>query len=154
MKIEEIDVYDTIEKAKQAVESEKNMASDTKRNFNLLIDLVTILVNRLNLNSRNSSKPPSTDHTGSNQNKRKKSSNKPGGQKGHNGVTLEQVSDPDEIKYISIDRRTLPTNNNYQVTGYDSRQVVNIKISKTITEYRAEILTDSEGNVHEITWTL
>jgi transposase len=50
-------------------------------------------------NSNNSSMPPSRDENRSFKSKslRKKTGRKPGGQKGHEGTTLEMVSDPNEI---------------------------------------------------------
>lgn len=50
-------------------------------------------------NSNNSSVPPSKDENRPFKSKslRKKTGRKPGGQKGHEGTTLEMVSDPDEI---------------------------------------------------------
>jgi len=50
-------------------------------------------------NSNNSSIPPSKDENRPFKSKslRKKTGRKPGGQKGHEGTTLEMVSDPDEI---------------------------------------------------------
>jgi hypothetical protein len=54
---------------------------------------------RLNQNSRNSSKPPSTDffvkEKPNPKSRRKKSDKKPGGQKGHPGTTLDMVNNPD-----------------------------------------------------------
>uniref|UniRef100_UPI0037503C62 DUF6444 domain-containing protein n=1 Tax=Armatimonas sp. TaxID=1872638 RepID=UPI0037503C62 len=54
---------------------------------------------RLNLNSQNSSKPPSTDQKKTNKNRslREKSGRKPGAQPGHKGKTLEKVDNPDEV---------------------------------------------------------
>ncbi len=82
MKIEHFDINDTIEKAKETMAQEKNMSSSTKAIFNLLITLITVLFNRLNLNSRNSSKPPSTDKNKKTQENKKKNNNR-GGQNGH-----------------------------------------------------------------------
>ncbi len=66
-----------------------------------------VLVNRLNLDSRNSSKPPSTDpHRKRNQ--RPKNNNKPGGQTGHVGTTLRKVDNPDAVEMLKVDRRTIP----------------------------------------------
>ena len=54
-------------------------------------------------NSSNSSVPPSRDENRVFKSKslRKKTGRKPGGQQGHEGTTLEMVSDPDEIKVYS-----------------------------------------------------
>lgn len=59
------------------------------------------LEGRLNQNSSNSSKPPSTDGFKKRiVNLRKKTGKKPGGQPGHKGSTLQMVSTPDEtIEY-------------------------------------------------------
>jgi hypothetical protein len=63
-----------------------------------LTERVIALESRLNQNSRNSSKPPSTDFIKENPNPsslRKKSGKRPGGQEGHQGATLEMVNEPD-----------------------------------------------------------
>ena len=146
MKVENIDVTNTIAKAKESIKKDKNMLPATKAVVELLIMLITILVNRLGLNSSNSSKPPSTDTTNKNKKKKTKSNKPRGGQNGHKGTTLKPVDKPDEIKDLKIDRRTLPKGKKYKPNGYVSRQLVNIQISRIITEYRAEILIDEEGN--------
>lgn len=57
---------------------------------------------RLNQNSRNSSRPPSTDVFVRPKSLRKKGERRVGGQKGHRGNTLMQVDDPDEIVVHSV----------------------------------------------------
>ena len=57
---------------------------------------------RLNQNSRNSSRPPSTDTYTRPQSQRKKGERPPGGQKGHKGQTLAKVDEPDEIIFHTV----------------------------------------------------
>jgi len=95
MKIDNIDIQQTIDRAKSALAEDKNISSSIKTIVNLLITIIFLLANRLNLNSSNSSKPPSTNANGLKKKRKKKTDKKPGGQKGHIGTTLEQVKDPD-----------------------------------------------------------
>ena len=64
--------------------------------------------------------------------------------KGHVGINLQRVDDPDAIKHIDIDRRTLPRGN-YVDHGYESRQRFDIRISRHVTEYRAQVLENERG---------
>ena len=59
MKIENIDIQATIEKAQALVRDDEQLSAATKSMFEILILVITLLANRLNLNSTNSSKPPS-----------------------------------------------------------------------------------------------
>jgi len=143
MKIEHLDIEATIEKARQLVSDDKQLSAASKSMFEILILVITLLANRLNLNSTNSSKPPSSDP---NRKKKQKSKtgNKPGGQKGHVGTTLKKVDDPDKINVIKVDRSKLPSGQ-YRQVGFESRQVFDIDISRVVTEYRAQILEDADG---------
>ena len=64
-----------------------------------LTERLIALESRLNQNSRNSSRPPSTDflvkEKPNPKSLRKKSGKKPGGQNGHPGTTLDMVDDPE-----------------------------------------------------------
>lgn len=68
---------------------------------------------------------------------------KPGGQPGHVGATLTPVTTPDEIIDLPIPSSELPPG--YTDLGYVARQVVDIKISRHVTEYRAQVVTDNQG---------
>lgn len=59
-------------------------------------------------------------------------------------ATLKKVDEPDKIEVVKLDRRKLPPGK-YKETGYESRQVFDIDISRIVTEYQAEILEDSKG---------
>jgi len=122
------------------------MSPALRSSLEVLIVLVTLLLNRITLNSKNSSKPPSTDPNREKFSKRGKSGRKPGGQTGHNGTTLEQVDNPDEVAELRVDRRTLPKGPVYREAGHEIRQVIDIDISRFVTEYRAQVLEDDQGN--------
>ncbi len=146
MILKDIDINSSLEKVKSLLKKEKKISPALKAAIEMLLLIITLLSNRLGLNSSNSSKPPSSDPNRKKGTNNKNSTNKPGGQKGHKGTTLEPVSDPDKIQDLSIDRRKLPRGKDYTQDGYLARQVVNIKISRIVTEYRAEILVDEQGN--------
>lgn len=143
MKIENIDIQATIEKAQTTMREDKQMSAATKTMFEVLILIITLLVNRLGVNSTNSSKPPSTDPNRKRKSQKKKE-RKPGGQKGHVGTTLQKVDNPDRVEEIEIDRRKLPQGQ-YHHVGYETRQVFDIDISRIVTEYRAQILENEKG---------
>lgn len=144
MKIEHIDIEASIEKARILIREDKDLSAASKSMFEILILIITLLANRLNLNSRNSSKPPSCDR---NRVKGQKSptGKKAGGQNGHVGTTLKRVDDPDVVKEIKVDRGQLPSGV-YRHVGFESRQVFDIDLSRVVTEYRAQVLEDQKGN--------
>ena len=144
MKIENIDIQATIEKANALVREDRQLSAATKSMFEILILIITLLANRLNLNSTNSSKPPSSDPNRKKQ-VGEKSGNKAGGQNGHVGTTLKKIDHPDRVEEIKVDRRTLPPGQYCQV-GFGSRQVFDIDISRVVTEYRAQILENENGH--------
>ncbi len=143
MTISNIDVNATIDRVKTLMVSEKNLSPALKASLEVLLLLVSLLVDRLGLNSKNSSKPPSADPNRVKE-PRSKSDRKPGGQKGRLGTTLQQVDDPDEVEVLKVDRTTLPQGR-YRDVGYEARQVVDLDISRVVTEYQAQILEDQNG---------
>lgn len=144
MKINNIDIEAAIQKAKDAIDKDEHLSASTKSVIEILILLISLLAGRINLNSKNSSKPPSSDPN-RNKTPAEKTGKKQGGQKGHIGKTLTKVDDPDFIEDIKIDRSKLPPGQ-YRDDGYESRQVFDIDISRVVTEYRAQILVDDEEN--------
>lgn len=146
MKIENIEINKTIEKARSQLIADKTISPSLRSTFELLILLLTILVKRMRINSKNSSKPPSQDPNRTRRiRKDKGTKRKPGAQPGHDGSTLEKIDNPDEIEEILIDRRTIPAGE-YNQIGFETRQVFDIKVTAKVTEYRAEILEDINGN--------
>ena len=146
MKLDAIDVDSAINSVKELLKKEKDLSPALRSALEVLLVLVALLLNRMTLNSKNSSKPPSTDPNRKKSSKQGQSSSKPGGQKGRNGTTLQPVEDPDEVEVLTIDRRTLPKGPRYREAGHESRQVIDIDIARFVTEYRAQILEDNQGN--------
>lgn len=144
MTIETINVEKTVQRVNDLIAQEKNLSPALKASLEVLLLLVSILVNKLGLNSRNSSKPPSSDPNRKKKN-REPGERRPGGQHGHIGTTLQPVSNPDQVKEIKVDRKTLPQEGKYQTVSYESRQVIDLDISTVVTEWRAEVLEDQNG---------
>jgi len=143
MTIDNINIEEIVEQVKSQIAGEKDLSPVLKASLELLLLLVTLLLNRLGINSSNSSKPPSADPNRTRKLK-SQSDRKPGGQQGRRGTTLQPVNDPDEIKILQIDRRSLPYGQ-YREVGYESRQVIDLDITRVVTEWRAQILEDSQG---------
>lgn len=147
MSINDLNIKETLDSAREVLSSDKTLAPQVRTLLQLLIVIIELLVNKLGLNSRNSSKPPSTDpnRPRSSRTKADGEKRKPGGQSGHNGSNLAPIKDPDLVETIEIDRSSLPASR-YQHVGYESRQVIDIVVNRQVTEYRAEIVKDARGN--------
>jgi transposase len=146
MTVDKIDVSAALAEAKKSLEEDKNISASTAAVFKLLITIVTILLNQKNINSRNSSKPPSQDPNRPRKTRRDKGGKrKPGGQKGHPGSTLSPIEKPDEVEEILIDRRTLPLGD-YTSIGFEKRQVFDFEIKSHVVEYQGEVLEDQNGD--------
>lgn len=103
------------------------------------------LEERLAKNSRNSSKPPSSDAITKPKPKslRAKSAKKPGGQKGHPGMTLSWVENPEHVLWHSPQecmRCGLSLSEvESETAGYERRQVVDVPpLALQVSEHRAE----------------
>jgi transposase len=140
---DKFNITEIAERAKTLLAAEKNLSPAFRAVVELLLTVIMLMAGRLSLNSKNSSKPPSTDP-----NREKKpgaaGKRKPGGQKDHIGKTLDPVPNPDEIIVIPVDQTTLPKGE-YKDAGFEARQVVEIEMSRKVTEYRAQILKNQNG---------
>ena len=147
MKIEQYNIEELFAKAKKAMADDATLSASMRVIIETLLIVISILVQRLSLNSSNSSKPPASD---ANRAKKSKSpidpdkKKKPGGQVGHEGKNLSQVEHPDEIIKIDVDLKALPKGN-YKEVGIESRQVVNLIIKRHITQYDAQIVENEAG---------
>ena len=137
-----IEIKESIKAARELLDQEKGLSPAFRAAMSVMFMAVSILLGRVNLNSNNSSKPPSSDPN------RKKVSKgkglKRGGQKGHVGTTLTQFDEVDEITELKVDRGKLPSGE-FTHAGYEKRQVVDIEFRRVVTEFRAEVLVDEKG---------
>lgn len=144
MNLTDIDINKLISQIKEELEQDKSLSPSFKSLIELLLLVVTLLCQKLGLNSRNSSKPPSSDpNRAKDENKKNGSGRKPGGQNGHEGSTLQQTSEPDYIEPLPLDRTQLPKGD-YRTEPPEKRQVIDIDISLTVTEYQAEVLVNQQ----------
>lgn len=108
-----------------------------------LTERVSELEQKINKNSKNSSKPPSSDGLAKPKPKslRKPSKKKNGGQKGHKGHNLKQAEKPDHVVPLSVTSCSCCADLTHEpVIEYISRQVFELPQPKLeITEYRGEI---------------
>ena len=126
-----------------------NESNKTIQNLSETIDklnqTIKELTEKLGRNSRNSSKPPSSDglNKPSPKNLRKQSGKKAGGQEGHTGVHLITMAEPDDIVHhmpsdcCGCPKRTICVKN--AVTG-ETRQVIDANVTVGITSHKALVL--------------
>ena len=143
MKLDGINIPETVTSIKKQIDEDGSVSPALKVSIELMLLIVTLLCNRLGLNSQNSSKPPSVDP---NREKKttKKTDKKPGGQKGRKGTTLSKYDAPDVVKKITVKRSKLGKGQ-YKEVGVETRQVVDIEFKRVVTEYQAQILADENG---------
>jgi transposase len=145
---QKVRVSKIIATANAALMSDDSFSASAKLVISLLVDVLSVVANSNGLNSSNSSKPPSSDPNRFRAKKvTKGKKRKPGGQKGHKGSRLEPVANPTSIEELEIDRRTLPPGK-WQPGGFDKRQVFDVEVAFTVTEYRAEILVNEDGEAY------
>ena len=141
-----INVSHALEQAEHTLREDASLAPQVRALLQLLITVIGLLLDRLGVNSRNSSLPPSRDPNRPRGRRRQAPGQrrKPGGQPGHAAANLQPDPHPDRIDSIDIDRRTLPPGK-YTEAGFEARQVIDIEICRVVTEYRAQVLEDAAG---------
>jgi len=150
VKIEKIDVTETINTTQALIEAETDLSPDLKNALDQLLYVTKLMIDRLTLNSSNSSIPPASDpnrkKNNTENNDDESNNNKPGGQPGHPGKTRDLFENPDRVIDIPVDDALIKNGQIYKNIGYIRHQVVDITIQRVVTEYRAEILEDQDGN--------
>jgi transposase len=121
-----------------------------------LEERVRSLERQLNKNSRNSSKPPSTDRISKPKSLRGKSDRPAGGQLGHAGHTLHRVDDPDHtiLHQVHVCSTCGTSLENVPPTDWERRQVFDLPPQKIeVTEHQAEMkICPGCGRLNEATF--
>jgi transposase len=133
-----------IESLLNIIEEQKKLIEEQRKDIIHLKERISELERRLNLNSQNSSKPPSSDGLRRPKTKslRGKGKNKTGGQPKHRGDTLYQSTLPDQIITHALDFCPQCKNDlkNKSADNVIKRQVFDLSIPKIeVTEHQVEI---------------
>ncbi len=143
MTINTENIQNLLAQVEKQIADEENLSPALKASLELMIMVINLLAQKLGLDSTNSSIPPSADPNRKKKSK-SKSDKKPGGQKGHKGINLKPIDNPDINQPIPLDVNTLPEGQ-YRDGGYERRQIFDIDISVIVTEYQAQILINEQG---------
>ena len=133
----------TYEELESLVASQAALIAELRAEVIELRAEVADLRGRLGQNSRNSSKPPSSDgyEKPAPKSLRRPSGKKPGGQPGHRGRHLQQVDRPDEV-LLHVPERCGACGGDLtdcEVVGEEARQVFDLPpVAPVVTEHRAQ----------------
>ncbi len=122
-----------------------NQIAELTQNLTKQGEVLQALQARLAKNSRNSSKPPSSDGYGKvkrTESLRKAGKKPTGGQPGHDGHTLSASHDPDHIEMHEVERcrHCQASLVGIEAAGYEERQVFDIPaIRMEVTAHRAAV---------------
>jgi len=151
MELDKVKVRETLNKVKEMMAENKSISPEFTAMLTLLFSMFEILLTFIKIpkNSQNSHIPPSkdvhrpkdlaSDKAGDEKKK------KPGGQPGRTGKNLKPFPNPDQIIEVLVEKDQLPRGHEYKADGFIARQVVDMKISRVVTEYRLEVLKDENG---------
>lgn len=137
-----------MEQNKASLEQNKKQTatiSDLKQTIKDLQETIKELQRQLNMDSHNSSKPPSSDgykKANKNRSLREKTGRKTGGQKGHKGVNMKLPHEPDEVKvHLPEKCKTCPYLSSCSANGQvfectEKRYVVEAVINTKVIEHQ------------------
>ncbi|MGC7873918.1 DUF6444 domain-containing protein [Desulfosporosinus sp. SYSU MS00001] len=146
-------VIETIKLLSNQIKEQNAMIEKLTKENKALAARVQSLENQIKTNSNNSSKPPSSDgFKKKTKSLRKPSDKKPGGQPGHEGHTLEQVENPDEIIEHILDKcsKCGASLEDVPAERYIKRQVIDLpEVKVKVIEHRAEVKKCICGHVNK-----
>ena len=163
MVVKKINVREFVKESSQTIDSVegleclKNLPVEVSENlkdlttsFRTGLSIIEAMADRFAKNSSNSSTPPSSDKNRKKDKDKTKDKEgekkKPGGQPGHEGATLKKSKNPDKVVEVPLDKGKLPKGKKCKKVGHEVAQVHDVEISVKVTEYRAEVWEDEDGN--------
>jgi transposase len=136
-----LNIPELIANARKQIDEEPHISAGLKTTLELVLTVCLLLADKLvTKNSKNSNLPPAMD-LNRKRNSKAEGKQKPGGQPGHEGKTLQPVDNPDKIVKVKVDRKSLPPGK-WKKSGYERRQIFDFVIKRQVTEYRAERLVN------------
>lgn len=135
------------------IEGEAAVVALFERTLGALAARVQALEDQTAKNSRNSSKPPSSDGLKKPRTRslRKKSGKQSGGQPGHKGHTLEMAADPQHTEVHTVDTcaHCHASLTDIAARDHEKRQVFDLpEVTLAVTEHQAEIKTCPHCGAH------
>jgi len=115
----------------------------------LIIRYAISALERENLNSSNSSIPPSMDRFRKGKLSGDEAKRNPGGQLGHPGSNRPRTLNPTAIVELEPDPSTIPEGADLREAGISIRQIIDVTVTRSVTEYRAKIYIDQFGNRYQ-----
>ena len=129
----------TIERQAEELTRANDTIEALQKTIENLTEQIRLLNEKLNKNSKNSSKPPSSDGLKKPTSLRKPSGKKPGGQKGHSGANLMLRDNPDTvITHMPSPCENCPCKGTCQEKSCvkERRQIIDISIKTEVTEHQ------------------
>ena len=126
MSVGKIDVTETLANVEDLLEKDRTLSAASRAMFQLLVTIIQLLVAKLDLNSSNSSIPPSQDpqrQRGAKSQKQRAQAETRRAKRTSRNDAGTPVDNPDQIENVAVDRRTMSMVTIFEVKGREIRHI-------------------------------